>query len=181
MQYRFSEKKSNKNAVISQTNNWGKKTWLHLEKENFLFITDLSGALIFYFLFVMFDRSGIHDIHYAATLSTVAVMVTIFCITLKTTMSDGNTEGGSPEEWVTISDMFEDITSYLAGEQVSHLRVLLFYSICAASYHSLLTIRLSTRKEMDIFQPVREGCKGVACISLTVFMFWMSHKHRKLR
>lgn len=123
-------------------------------------------------------RTGIHDIHYAATISAVAVMVTILCITFKTTLSTDNTEEELPEQWL----MFKDIVSYMAGDQVGHLRVLLFYSIGAASYHFLVTIRVSLHDgEIDLFQPVREGCKGVACLSLTVFMFWMSHKQRKLR
>ena len=79
-------------------------------------------------------------------------------------------------------NMFKGITSYMVGENVGHLRILLFYSICATSYHFLLTMKIIINgANVDVYQPVREGCKGVACISLTVFMFWMSHKHRKLR
>ena len=79
-------------------------------------------------------------------------------------------------------NMFKGITSYMAGENVGDLRILLFYSICATSYHFLLTMKIIINgANVDVYQPVREGCKGVACISLTVFMFWMSHKHRKLR
>ena len=78
--------------------------------------------------------------------------------------------------------MFEDIAYYMAGEKVGHLRILLFYSICAVSYHFLLTMKIIfTGFPGDVYQPVREGCKGLACISLTVFMFWMSHENRKLR
>lgn len=79
-------------------------------------------------------------------------------------------------------NMFEDIAYYMAGEKVGHLRILLFYSICAVSYHFLLTMKIIfTGFPGDVYQPVREGCKGLACISLTVFMFWMSHENRKLR
>ena len=90
-----------------------------------------------------------------------------------------NQVNGIPQHHI---NMFEDIACYLAGEKVGHLRILLFYSICAVSYHFLLTMEIIFNgMTVDLYQPVREGCKGLACMSLTVFMFWMSHEHRKLR
>ena len=70
----------------------------------------------------------------------------------------------------------------MAGEKVGHIRILLFYSVCAMSYHFLFTMKITLAGiKVDVYQPVREGCKGFACMSLTVFMFWMSHEYRKLR
>ena len=109
-------------------------------------------------------------------------MVTIFCITLKITLSVENNNEDPAEHDYSLETLFKDTTSYMAGEDVSHIRVLVFYSICAISYHFLLAIRVFMRGgEIDVLQPVREGCKGLACASLTVFMFWMSHRNRKLR
>ena len=133
------------------------------------------------------------DIHYSATAATIGILLTIFCITLSTTLSHDNSSVAVvvndeiPQMQNRSINMFKGITSYMAGENVGHLRILLFYSISAASYHFLLTMKIiindsdSDTDTADVYQPVREGCKGVACISLTVFMFWMSHKHRKLR
>ena len=127
------------------------------------------------------------NIHYFATAATIGILLTIFCITLNTTLSKGNViqqangiqnDGLQPHH----TNMFEDISGYLAGEQVGHLKILLFYSICAISYHFLFTMKIIfVGITVDVYQPVREGCKGVACMSLTVFMFWMSHEYRKLR
>ena len=130
------------------------------------------------------------DIHYSATIATIGILVTIFCITLSTTLSHDNSSVAMvvndeiPQIQNHSINMFKGITSYMAGENVGHLRILLFYSISAASYHFLLTMKIIINGDtdtVDVYQPVREGCKGVACISLTVFLFWMSHKHRKLR
>ena len=131
----------------------------------------------------MLNRNGIHQIHYGATISTVGVMLTIFCITMNTTMLNGDTQEEPPEQPQSVSTQrFRDIITYMAGNEVSHLRVLLFYSIGATSYHFLVTMRVILRGgNMDVYQPVREGCKGVACLSLTIFMFWMSHEQRRLR
>ena len=109
-------------------------------------------------------------------------MLTIFCITLKTTLSTDNYADEDVNHEYNLKTMFKDITCYMAGEGVNHVRLLVFYSICAISYHFLLAIRVVMRgTHIDIFQPVREACKGVACICLFVFMFWMSHTKRKLR
>ena len=130
------------------------------------------------------------DIHYSATIATIGILVTIFCITLSITLSHDNSSVAMvvndeiPQIQNRSINMFKGITSYMAGENVGHLRILLFYSISAASYHFLLTMKIIINGDtdtVDVYQPVREGCKGVACISLTVFLFWMSHKHRKLR
>ena len=127
------------------------------------------------------------DIHYCATVATIGILLTIFCITLNTTLSHDNSSTSMVVNEIRQGrghgiNMFEDISSYMAGENVGHLRILLFYSICATSYHFLLTMKIIINGvPADVYQPVREGCKGVACISLTFFMFWMSHKHRKLR
>jgi hypothetical protein len=142
------------------------------------------------------------DIHYFATAAIIGILLTIFCITLNTTLSQDNSQipivgmlqtqdnhDGQQNNLVNevpqhrSMNMFEDIASYVAGEKVGHLRILLFYSISAVSYHFLLTMKIISNdiEEVDTYQPVREGCKGLACMSLTVFMFWMSHEDRKLR
>ena len=138
--------------------------------------------LVHFYIF----RTDVTNIHYFATAATIGIFLTIFCITLNTSLSHNNSQilAGEPnnENEDQSINMFEDIASYLAGEKVGHLRILLFYSICAVSYHFLLTLKIIFDGiQVDVFQPVREGFKGLSCISLTVFMFWMSHEYRKLR
>ena len=156
-----------------------------------------------FFMFVLFVamaggsflvRTDVTDIHYFATAATVGILLTIFCITLNTTLSKDNEiyeahEIQANQQHLVNEDiqhhstkMFKDISCYMAGEKVGHIRILLFYSICAMSYHFLFTMKIIFAGiEVDVYQPVREGSKGFACMSLTVFMFWMSHEYRKLR
>ncbi|CAB3988203.1 Hypothetical predicted protein [Paramuricea clavata] len=140
------------------------------------------------------------DSHIAATAAIIGILLTIVCITLKTTQQGNSqvlivgmlqTQDNHDSQQNNLVNevqhrsvkMFEDIASYVAGEKVGHLKILLFYSISAVSYHFLMTMKITFNgiEEVDTLMPVREGCKGLACMSLTVFMFWMSHEDRKLR
>ncbi|CAB3988201.1 Hypothetical predicted protein [Paramuricea clavata] len=168
-----------------------------------------KGKCVGFIMFVVFVsmaggsflvRTKMTDSHIAATAAIIGILLTIVCITLKTTQQGNSqvlivgmlqTQDNHDSQQNNLVNevqhrsvkMFEDIASYVAGEKVGHLKILLFYSISAVSYHFLMTMKITFNgiEEVDTLMPVREGCKGLACMSLTVFMFWMSHEDRKLR
>ncbi|XP_028411332.1 uncharacterized protein LOC114533896 isoform X2 [Dendronephthya gigantea] len=150
----------------------------------------IGGGLFFVFIFLgigsFLTRPNESDVHYAVTVAIGLIFLIIIGITLSTTLSFYNK--CSPAQGTTSTsneqndNRWKDLIEYMAGENVGDLRILLFYSICAVSYHLLLTLKVTFGGiHVDVYQPVREALKGLACVSLTVFMLWLSRKDRKLR
>ncbi|XP_046848306.1 uncharacterized protein LOC124441881 isoform X2 [Xenia sp. Carnegie-2017] len=135
----------------------------------FLFVVFVSAALGSYI-----TRLKTTDEHYLATGAIIGISLFVLGLTIDVTCCQRDNEENTFMDRETT--VFERITAYLAGENVGHSRILLFYSICAISYHSLLTVYSDNNREK-----IRESCKGFACLILTVFMFWMNRDRRELR
>jgi hypothetical protein len=82
------------------------------------------------------------------------------------------------------TEYFENVSAYISGKKFNHTKLLLLYSVAAATYHIVLALHLLTPETISPeswFRIARESSKFVACIFLGLFGMWMSHVERRIR
>ncbi|XP_031567419.1 uncharacterized protein LOC116302290 [Actinia tenebrosa] len=122
-------------------------------------------------------------------LATAACLLTsltlaIVCVRLKCSGSSNRIPCEPNDNQVPDSKGFENVSVYISGEKFHHTKLLLFYSIVAVTYHTVLALHLTTvtpHTKESYYQIARESFKAFGCISLGMFGMWMCHKRRRIR
>lgn len=143
----------------------------------FLAAVYCGTAVTSYILYSMRSKKSNADELYLSTGAVVLTCLTVF-VTYLVLVYSGERNSHVPFDE---KGPLDNISSYIAATSLRHMRLLLFYSITAVTYHFVFALHLSTVNEFDRQRLVREGAKGVTCIFLALFATWGNHRQRKLR
>ena len=75
----------------------------------------------------------------------------------------------------------QNFEAYVSFRSLSHVRLLLFYSLTAVTYHFVYALHVTTLHTYDVLRIVREVLKGISCIFIALFGLWITHDKRQLR
>ncbi|XP_048581388.1 uncharacterized protein LOC116619087 [Nematostella vectensis] len=78
---------------------------------------------------------------------------------------------------------FSNISVYVSGNQFEHVKLALFYSVIGVTFHSVYALHIIIKPDPvgGKWRWQREMSKALACVFLSMFVYWMSHRNRKLR